>query len=105
MANSRNRQRESRKYWLVLDPPGERGLTSPLMALFGGETRIEFGVRGRWFDPNGNPVTDAPLIMEFCAKRGIIARQAIEKYVVNHLKEGGEEAVLVVETPINGYMH
>ena len=76
-----------------------------LVKLFGGETRLSIGAKGGWFDDGGAYVTDVPLIIEFCAKRGIIAREAIEKVVVEYLtKDGCEARVLIQEIPIRGYM-
>ena len=76
-----------------------------LVKLFGGETRLSIGAKGGWFDDGGAYVTDVPLIIEFCAKRGIIAREAIEKVVVEYLtKDGCEAQVLIQEIPIRGYM-
>jgi len=83
----------------------DRGLTEFLTRLFGGETRFEFGAKGGWYDPEGNLVQDTPLVIEFCARKGILAREAIERVIVNYLKDlGGEEMVLFQEIPIRGFM-
>lgn len=83
----------------------DQSLTAPLRKLFGGETRYEFGVRGGWYDPKGRYIPDVPLVFEFCAKRGIVARKAIREVIVRYLREkGGEQVVLVEETPISGYL-
>lgn len=76
-----------------------------LVNLFGGETRLSIGAKGGWFNEDNHFVTDSPLIIEFCAKRGIIARSAIERIVVQFLtQEGCEAMVLIQEIPIRGYM-
>lgn len=73
--------------------------------LFGGETRYEFGARGGWYDAEGTFVHDTPLVIEFCARGGILARKAIEKVIVQYLKDkGGEQRVLVQEIPIRGFL-
>ena len=85
--------------------PGRRSLTEPLAHLFGGETRYEFGTRGGWYDSRGTFVQDAPLIIEFCGRKGIVAREAIEDVVVDYLKSvGGEQEVLFQEVPIRGFL-
>jgi hypothetical protein len=85
--------------------PGRRSLTEPLTHLFGGETRYEFGTRGGWYDSRGTFVQDAPLIIEFCGRKGIVAREAIEDVVVDYLKSvGGEQEVLFQEVPIRGFL-
>ncbi len=90
--------------WLraVLD---EHSSTKSLAYLFGGETRYEFGIRGGWYDSKGTFVQDAPLVIEFCGRKAILAREAIERDVVQHLKSlGGEQEVLFQEIPIRGFL-
>jgi len=89
----------------ISDEPGKRSLTESLTHLFGGETRYEFGTRGGWYDFDGTFVQDAPLIIEFCGRKGIVARKAIEDVVVDYLKSmGGEQEVLFQEIPIRGFL-
>jgi hypothetical protein len=89
----------------ISDEPGKRSLTESLTHLFGGETRYEFGTRGGWYDSKGTFVQDAPLIIEFCGRKGIVARKAIEHVVVDYLKSvGGEQEVLFQEIPIRGFL-
>ncbi len=77
-----------------------------LVRLFGGETKFSFGSKGGWFAPSGEYVEDVPLIIEFCAKRGIIATEAIKKIVVDYLiRKGSEEAVLIQAIPIEGRIY
>ncbi len=98
--------------WLkhVIDTePNEKGYRKSfeeyLVKLFGGETQLSFGSAGRWFNNKGECVTDVSLILEFCAKRGILARDAINKIIVEHLTQYGyEEMVLIQEIPIRGYI-
>ena len=90
--------------WLraVLD---EHISTESLAYLFGGETRYEFGIRGGWYDSKGTFVQDTPLVIEFCGRKAILAREAIERDVVYHLKSlGGEQEVLFQEIPIRGFL-
>ena len=89
----------------ISDEPGQRSLTEFLTRLFGGETRYEFTTRGGWYDSSGNFVQDVSIVIEFCGRRGIVAREAIERVVVNSLKsEGGEQAVLFQEIPLRGFL-
>ena len=89
----------------ISDEPGKRSLTESLAHLFGGETRYEFGTRGGWYDSKGTFVRDAPLIIEFCGRKGIVARKAIEDVVVDYLKSvGREQEVLFQEIPIRGFL-
>ena len=94
--------------WLraVLDEHiSRRSSTESLAYLFGGETRYEFGIRGGWYDSKGTYVQDAPLVIEFCGRKAILAREAIERDVVYHLKSlGGEQEVLFQEIPIRGFL-
>jgi hypothetical protein len=94
--------------WLraVLDEHiSRRSSTESLAYLFGGETRYEFGTRGGWHDSKGTFVQDAPLVIEFCGRKSILAREAIERDVVHHLKSiGGEQKVLFQEIPIRGFL-
>lgn len=97
--------------WLmdVIEKPEDSAKRSSfedyLVNLFGGETRLSIGAKGGWFNEENQFVTDSPLIIEFCAKRGIIARSAIEGIVVEFLtQEGCEAMVLIQEIPIRGYM-
>ena len=94
--------------WLraVLDEHiSRRSSTESLAYLFGGETRYEFGIRGGWHDSRGTFVRDAPLVIEFCGRKAILAREAIERDVVYHLKSlGGEQKVLFQEIPIRGFL-
>ena len=94
--------------WLraVLDEHiSQRSSTKSLAYLFGGETRYEFGTRGGWHDSKGTFVQDAPLVIEFCGRKAILAREAIERDVVHHLKSlGGEQEVLFQEIPIRGFL-
>jgi hypothetical protein len=94
--------------WLraVLDEHiSRRSSTESLAYLFGGETRYEFGTRGGWHDSKGTFVQDAPLVIEFCGRKAILAREAIERDVVYHLKSmGGEQEVLFQEIPIRGFL-
>lgn len=90
--------------WLraVLD---EHSSTKSLAYLFGGETRYEFGTRGGWYDSKGTFVQDVPLVIEFCGRKAILAREAIKKDIVNTLKSvGGEQEVLFQEIPIRGFL-
>jgi hypothetical protein len=76
-----------------------------LALLFGGQTKFRFEARGGWYDDNGKYVEDVPLVIEFCGKKGVIAREAIRKCIVDYLKiEGGEEMVLFQEIPLRGYL-
>ena len=88
------------------DTPGAKeSFEDDLVSLFGGKTRLSFGSAGGWFSGTGEYVSDMSLIIEFCAKKGILARAAIEKVVVGHLTEQGlEEMVLIQEIPVRGYM-
>ena len=89
----------------ISEVPGRRSLTESLAHLFGGETRYEFSTRGGWYDSSGTFVQDAPLIIEFCGRKGIVAREAIEDVVVDYLKSvGGEQEVLFQEVPIRGFL-
>ncbi len=94
--------------WLraVLDEHmSRRSSTESLAYLFGGETRYEFGIRGGWYDSKETFVQDAPLVIEFCRRKAILAREAIERDVVHHLKSlGGEQEVLFQEIPIRGFL-
>jgi len=82
-----------------------RSLTKSLNHLFGGETRFEFGTKGGWYDDQNTFVEDTPIIFEFCAKKGIIAREAINNTIVNYLHNlAGEQVVLIQEIPIRGYL-
>lgn len=94
--------------WLraVLDEHiSQRSSTKSLAYLFGGETRYEFGTRGGWHDSKGTFVQDASLVIEFCGRKAILAREAIERDVVYHLKSmGGEQEVLFQEIPIRGFL-
>ena len=90
--------------WLraVLD---EHSSTKSLAYLFGGETRYEFGTRGGWYDSKGTFVQDVPLVIEFCGRKAILAREAIKKDIINTLKSlGGEQEVLFQEIPIRGFL-
>ena len=79
-------------------------LTHHLHALFGGETRSSLGSRGVWMDDNNRSHHDTPLVIEFIAKRGIVAREAIRERIIRYLTEmGGEKVVLVQEVPIRGH--
>ena len=83
----------------------EHSSTKFLAYLFGGETRYEFGTRGGWYDSKGTFVQDTPLVIEFCGRKAILAREAIERDVVHHLKSiGGEQEVLFQEIPIRGFL-
>jgi hypothetical protein len=95
--------------YVIERSPGEmnarKSFEDDLVKLFGGETRLSIGAKGGWFDGAGAFVTDVPLIIEFCAKQGLIARKAIKKIVAQYLtQEGCEEMVLIQEIPIKGYM-
>ena len=82
-----------------------RSSPESLAYLFGGETRYEFGTRGGWHDSKGTFVQDAPLVIEFCGRKSILAREAIERDIVHHLKSmGGEQEVLFQEIPIRGFL-
>jgi len=90
--------------WLraVID---EHSSTKSLAYLFGGETRYEFGTRGGWYDSKGTFVQDVPLVIEFCGRKAILAREAIKKDIINTLKSmGGEQEVLFQEIPIRGFL-
>jgi hypothetical protein len=90
--------------WLraVID---EHSSTKSLTYLFGGETRYEFGTRGGWYDSKGTFVQDVPLVIEFCGRKAILAREAIKKDIINTLKSlGGEQEVLFQEIPIRGFL-
>lgn len=93
--------------------------TEPLARVFGGATRYEFSVRGSWYPEKSDPdkgnrtdgvrradrVDDILIVIEFCAKSSIIAREFVEKAIVKYLLElAGESCVLVQEIPVRGYL-
>ena len=84
---------------------GSPGVTQELSRLFGGETRSRLGDRGVWFDESGVECSDTPMLIEFSARRGLVARTAIRDVLVEHLlRRGGEKVVLVQEIPMKGSM-
>lgn len=73
-------------------------LTRPLSLLFGGSTRYEFSARGSWYKSTKERVDDILIVVEFCARSSIVARQIIKDLAVHYLsKVAGEEAVMVQE--------
>ena len=80
-------------------------LTGTLTRTFGGETRHEFVSRGGWYDDSGQLIQDIPLVLEFCAKKGVVAREAVKATIAAYLTQmGGEDVVLMTEEPIQGFL-
>jgi hypothetical protein len=81
---------------------GER-IIKPLTQVFGGVSSYELGIRGSWYDENSEKVDDTVIVVEFCAKSSLMAKEFIEKTVVSYLKQiVGEDIVLLQEIPIRG---
>lgn len=83
----------------------QKPFTEDLTKLFGGETRLSLGSRGVWYDGKNQRFEDLNIIVEFCGRRGIVAREAIREQVVSYLKDqGAEEMVLFQEIPLQAYL-
>lgn len=79
-------------------------LTGPLTRVFGGSTNYEFSDRGSWYKGTER-IDDILIVVEFCAKSSIMARKFIRETAVNYLRlVAGEDAVLVQEIPIRGFL-
>jgi hypothetical protein len=78
-------------------------IIKPLTQVFGGVSSYELGIRGSWYDADSKKVDDTIIVVEFCAKSSLMAKEFIEKTVVRYLKEvAGEDMVLLQEIPIRG---
>jgi hypothetical protein len=78
-------------------------IIKPLTQVFGGVSSYELGIRGSWYDDKSQKVDDTVIVVEFCAKSSLMAKEFIEETVVRYLKQvAGEEVVLLQEIPIRG---
>jgi hypothetical protein len=78
-------------------------IIKPLTQVFGGVSSYELGIRGSWYDADSKKVDDTIIVVEFCAKSSLMAKEFIEKTVIRYLKEvAGEDMVLLQEIPIRG---
>jgi hypothetical protein len=78
-------------------------IIKPLTQVFGGVSSYELGIRGSWYDAESKKIDDTIIVVEFCAKSSLMAKEFIEKTVVRYLKQiAGEDIVLLQEIPIRG---
>jgi hypothetical protein len=78
-------------------------LIKPLTQVFGGATSYELGIRGSWYDSTAQKIDDTVIMVEFCAKSSLMAKEFIEKTVIRYLRQvAGEDVVLLQEIPIRG---
>ncbi|TYQ30497.1 response regulator [Pseudanabaena sp. UWO310] len=78
-------------------------IIKPLTQVFGGVTCHELGIRGSWYDATAKKIDDTVIMIEFCAKSSLMAKQFIEKTVIRYLRQvAGEDVVLLQEIPIRG---
>jgi CheY-like chemotaxis protein len=78
-------------------------IIKPLTQVFGGVSSYELGIRGSWYDAESQKIDDTIIVVEFCAKSSLMAKEFIEKTVVRYLKQvAGEDVVLLQEIPIRG---